>query len=167
MPPAYIEIQKFRQWWLILPFAAFTLWMFIGLFIQLMGGDKFGNNPMPNDGAVIFILGWCSFLYFFFGYLELRTEIDSRGIRVRLRGIMTERLAWSRIEKTELITYGFVGYGMRLATRYGTVYNISGNQGLVIYLKDGSRFLVGTNQPEKLLMAVQKYRTSLSERDVD
>jgi hypothetical protein len=163
MTPPYLEIQKFRQWWLILPFVAFTLWIISGLLIQLTGGEKFGTNPMPNDGAIIFILGWCGFLYFFFWYLELRTEIDSRGIRVRLRGIMTERLTWSQIEKTELITYGFVGYGMRLATRYGTVYNISGNQGLAVYLKDGSRFLVGTNQPEKLLLAVQKNRSSHSE----
>lgn len=167
MTHPYLEIQKFRQWWLILPFAAFTIWILSGLLIQLTGGEKFGNNPMPNDGAIIFILGWCGFLYFFFWHLELRTEIDSLGIRVRLRGIMTERLTWSQIAKTELITYGFVGYGMRLATRYGTVYNISGNRGLAIYLKDGGRFLVGTNQPEKLLMAVQKYRTSLSETGVD
>jgi hypothetical protein len=156
MSQRFIEIQKFRQWWLILPFTAFTIWIFSGLIIQLSEGEKFGNNPMPNEGAVIFMLGWCAFLYFFFGHLELRTEIDSEGIRVRLRGIMTERMPWSRIEKTEIITYGFVGYGLRLGTRYGTVYNVSGNRGLAIQLIDGGRFLIGSNQPEKLFNVVQE-----------
>lgn len=129
---------------------AFTFWMFSGLILQLLGGEKFGSKPMPNEGAVIFLLGWSGFLYFFFGYLELRTEIDPSGIRVRLRGILSERFRWSQIQKHELITYRFVGYGLRLLTRYGTVYNISGNRGLALTLKDGGKFLIGTQQPEVL-----------------
>jgi hypothetical protein len=151
MKSSFTEVQRFRQWWLLLPMLAFTGWLAYGLLRQLAGGEPFGNNPMSDTGAVIFLLGWGGFLYFFFIYLELRTEVDERGIRTRLRGISTERFGWDQIESTELITYRFVGYGMRLLTRYGTVYNISGNRGLAIRLKDGGRFLIGTRQPDALM----------------
>jgi hypothetical protein len=149
MNTSYTEIQRFRQWWLVLPMMGFTGWMFTGLIQQLMGGAEFGNNPMPNDGAIIFMLCWTAFLYFFFIGLHLRTEADAKGLRVRLNGISSERFTWENIEKMEFITYRFVGYGLRLATRYGTVYNVSGNKGLLVTLKDGGRFLIGTAQPEK------------------
>ena len=138
----------------------FTGWLIIGFIRQLSGGEPFGDSPMPDAGAVIFLLGWGGFLYFFFIHLELRTEIDQHGIRVRLRGISTKRFQWEDVRGVELITYRFVGYGLRLLTRYGTVYNISGNQGLAIRLKDGGRFLIGTLQPETLkayLQSIGKY----------
>jgi len=160
MNTPFTEVQRFRQWWLVVPLLAFTGWLVHGLIRQLSGGVPFGDNPMPDAGAVIFLLAWGGFLYFFFIHLELRTEVDEHGIRVRLRGIMTERFRWEAIESTELITYRFVGYGMRLLTRYGTVYNVSGNQGLAIGLKDGSRYLIGTRQPDALkacLQSIGKY----------
>lgn len=161
MNTSFTEVQRFRQWWLLLPLLAFTGWLAYGLLNQLSGGEPFGSNPMSNPAAVIFLLGWGGFLYFFFIHLELRTEADAQGIRTRLRGIGTERFRWEEIESTELITYRFVGYGMRLLTRYGTVYNISGNQGLAIRLKDGGRFLIGTRQPDTLkayLESIGQYR---------
>lgn len=163
MKPSFTEIQRFRQWWLLLPLLALTGWMAQGLIRQLAGGVPFGTNPMSDPGAVIFLLGWGAFLYFFLIYLELRTEVDERGIRTRLRGISTERFRWEDIEEVELITYRFVGYGLRLLTRYGTVYNVSGNQGLAIRLKDGGRFLIGTRQPDALLACLR----SLGKHPVD
>ena len=166
MNAPFTEVQRFRQWWLLAPLAAFTAWLAYGLARQLAGGEPFGNNPMPDAAAVIFLLGWWAFLYFFFIRLELRIEVDEHGIRARLRGISTERFRWEAIESTELITYRFVGYGMRLLTRYGTVYNISGNRGLAIRLKDGGRFLIGTRRPEELmayLRSIGKYVPATSE----
>jgi len=157
MNTSFTEVQRFRQWWLLLPLLAFSGWMAYGLINQLSGGQPFGSNPMPDQGAVVFLLGWGAFLYFFLIYLELRTEVDTQGIRTRLRGIATERFRWEEIESIELITYRFVGYGMRLLTRYGTVYNVSGNRGLAIRLKDGGRFLIGTRQPD----ALQAYLESI------
>ncbi len=110
---------------------------------------------MSDTGLWIFFLGSLAFVVFFL-YLELRTEIDQRGIRVRLRPISRKVFAWDQIEKVEPITYGFVGYGLRFSFKYGTVYNIRGNKGLAVYLKDGGRYVIGTQQQEQMKLVLKK-----------
>jgi hypothetical protein len=45
--------------------------------------------------------------------------------------------------------YDFVGYGLRLDTQYGSVYNIKGYHGIRINLKDGKRILLGTQKADE------------------
>ena len=155
MKGGFKEVQRFRQWWILVPLLIVTSWLSYGLIGQLGGGDPLGKDPVSDQGAVLLLVGWLIFLYFFLFYLEMRTEIDQQGIRVRLRGFNSERFRWEDIQHTEVITYRFVGYGLRLLTRYGTVYNIRGNKGLAIHLKSGRRFLVGTQQPDALAACLQ------------
>jgi hypothetical protein len=145
----FTEIQKFTQWW---------IWMFLigmafipayGIVKQLIMGVPFGNKPMSDPGLLLFAAGYLLFMAFFW-YMELRTEIDEHGIRFRLRPISTRQFRWEEIERVEPVTYGFVGYGLRLSLKYGTVYNIKGNKGLAIYLKTGGRYLVGTQREREL-----------------
>lgn len=150
MKAGFTEVQRFRQWWILAPLLFFTAWIGYGLFGQLSGGEPFGNKPLSDQGAVILLAGWLIFLYFFLMYLELRTEIGEKGISVRFRGLSSKRFAWEDIQQTEMVTYRFVGYGLRLLTPYGTVYNVGGNQGLVIRLKSGKRYLIGTQKPDAL-----------------
>lgn len=59
---------------------------------------------------------------------------------------------WAEIENAEVVNYGFVGgWGVRLGTRYGTVYNVKGNKGLAVQLKSGKKYLIGTQKPEELM----------------
>lgn len=147
--PSFTEIQKFTQWWLWALLVAVALLPLYGLYRQVVLEEPFGNNPMPDWGLVVFLIGTLALLGFF-AFIELRTEIDASGIRMRLRPISKETFPWDRIERVEPITYGFVGYGLRFSFRHGTVYNIKGNKGLAIYLRDGGRFVVGTQEPERL-----------------
>lgn len=51
----------------------------------------------------------------------------------------------------KVINYGFVGgWGIRLWTKYGTVYNVSGNKGLFIKLKNGKTMVIGTQKSQEL-----------------
>lgn len=152
--PSFTEIQKFTQWWLWALLSALVLLPLYGLYRQVVLEEPFGNNPMSDWGLVLFLLGILAVLGFF-AYIELRTEIDDRGIRMRLRPISRESFPWERIEKVEPITYGFVGYGLRFSLKHGTVYNIRGNKGLAIYLKDGGRFVVGTQDPDRLVTTLK------------
>mgnify|MGYP000520393883 CR=1 FL=1 len=104
---------------------------------------------MSDLGLVLLFIGTLLIIGLFW-YLELRTEIDEAGIRVRLRPISAEVFTWDKIDEVEIITYGFVGYGLRFSSKYGTVYNTRGNKGLSIRLKSGSRYVIGTQNPEKL-----------------
>lgn len=104
---------------------------------------------MSDLGLLLFFSGML-LLVALFRYLELRTEIDSRGIRVRLRPISSEVFTWDQIREVEVITYGFVGYGLRFSAKYGTVYNTRGNKGVAITLRSGSRYVIGTQNPEDI-----------------
>lgn len=114
---------------------------------------------MPDAGLWIFLAGTLALAAFFL-YIELRTEIDPRGIRVRLRPIVSNSFSWDQIQKAEPITYGFIGYGLRFSFKHGTVYNIKGNKGVAINLKDGGRFVIGTQQPEKMMQAIELFGKS-------
>jgi hypothetical protein len=158
MEPSFTEVQRFNQWWLWLLLIAVALLPTYGLVQQLLLGKPFGTKPMSDAGLLVFFGGLWLVLGFF-RYMELRTEIDARGIRTRLRPISSESFKWDQIEHLELIRYGFVGYGLRFSAKYGTVYNTSGNKGLSVTLKGGSRFVIGTQDPERLksvLLALQK-----------
>ena len=158
MKSAYTEIQKFNQWWLwILLLAVLGLPVY-GMFQQIILGKPFGSKPMSDLGLVLFFVGTLLLIGLFW-YLQLRTEIDETGIRFRLRPISSEVFTWDQIEHVEIITYGFVGYGLRFSSKYGTVYNTSGNRGLSIRLKSGGRFVIGTQKPEGLEKTLLELKT--------
>ncbi|MGB5189043.1 hypothetical protein [Robiginitalea sp.] len=154
MKSAFTEVQKFNQWWLwILLLAVLGLPVY-GMFQQIILGEPFGSTPMSDLGLVLFFVGTLLIIGLVW-YLELRTEIDETGIRVRLRPISTEVFTWDQIEHVEIITYGFVGYGLRFSSKYGTVYNTRGNKGLSIRLKSGSRYVIGTQDPEGITQVLR------------
>ena len=151
---SFIEIQKFNQWWIWTFLLGLVLLPIYGIYRQVFQGQAWGSNPMSDTGLWIFLLGTLAFVLFFL-YIELRTEVDERGIRVRLRPIAKNVFPWDQVEKVELITYGFVGYGLRFSFKYGTVYNIRGKKGLAVYLKDGGRFVIGTQREADLIQYLQ------------
>ena len=56
-----------------------------------------------------------------------------------------------------MINYGFVGgWGIRLFTKYGTIYNTSGNKGLALELHDGKKLVIGTDKEEELKNFIEK-----------
>ena len=55
------------------------------------------------------------------------------------------------------MNYGCVGgWGIRLWTKYGTIYNIKGNKGLAVKLLSGKKFLIGTQKGNELSEIVKK-----------
>ncbi|MGB5272717.1 MAG: hypothetical protein WBN39_01570, partial [Flavobacteriaceae bacterium] len=68
-----------------------------------------------------------------------------------------KQFKWEDIDKAEIIKYRFVGFGIRLSFKYGTVYNIKGNLGMALHLKDGKKYLIGTQKPEELQKAIASF----------
>lgn len=153
MKTEFIEIQRFRQWWIWLILLGSFLPLAVSFFRKI---NREGVSPedFAFSGWLVYI-GINAVVFLFFLALELRTEVDSRGVRMRLRFVDRKIIRWEDVQSAEIITYGFVGYGLRLLTKYGTVFNISGNKGLAIRCKDGSRYLVGTQEPERLRKTLQ------------
>lgn len=82
--------------------------------------------------------------------LHLETVVNAERIRVRYFPFLKRTFNWSEVETAPSVKYGFVGYGIRISVKYGTVYNVKGSIGLAITLKNGKNRLIGTQRPREL-----------------
>lgn len=147
---SFEEKQRFTQWW---------MWIFIllplaialyGCYQQLGLGIPMGNKPMSDTGLLFFTFFGLAFAYFFW-INQLTTSLNNEGIKVRFFPYTQRKISWGEVEEYQVIAYDFVGgWGVRLFTKYGTVYNVKGGKGLYIKLKNKKKFLVGTQRPEEL-----------------
>ncbi len=146
----FFEKQRFSQWWLWLILISITALPFYGIYQQVIVGQPFGNNPMSDTGLIIFALAMLAFAGFFY-LMRLSMIINDKGIFIRFFPLLSRKVQWSEIAAMEIVQYGFVGgYGIRLTKKFGTVYNMSGKWGLLIVLKGGKKFCVGTRRKEAL-----------------
>ena len=157
MKPTFKETQRFSQWWIWLIFFAIVSFTGFGVYKQLVLKEPFGNNPMSNIGLLIFS-GFILAIIILFLVMRLKTEINEQGITMHFRPFTKRQIAWQEIENAKVLDYGFVGgWGIRLWTNYGTVYNTKGSKGLALELKDGKKLLIGTQNPEKLEEVLKIY----------
>ncbi len=155
MTKVYVEEQRFRQLW---------LWgIIIGLPMLLtifLLSENFGDHPLPK-GELIFVLfsAWGSVLLFWM--LSLRTKIDKDDIVIQFFPFRKKRIKWDEIATAEVLNYGFVGgFGIRMWTKYGTVYNVDGQMGLALELKNGKKICIGTQRAEELKKFVDSIQSS-------
>ena len=150
------ETQKMTQWWLLaILFGTMgvVLWGIVAETIsrQLSLAEFVRSTelwlPVLIPGLILI----------FFYLASLKTKVDSTGISIHYFPMWRTHFAWDQIESAEIIKYGFVGYGIRFSISHGTVYNARGNKGLQIVKKNGSKILLGTQRPEELKVAVDKF----------
>lgn len=152
------EEQKFTQWWLWMILIGIGIFQMYGIYKQLIMHEKFGDKPMSDIGLLIFSVFIISLIAMFW-FIRLKTEIDPYEIRMTFFPFVKKRVSWKVIKSAEIINYGFVGgWGIRLWTKYGTVYNTKGNKGLVIELIDGKKFLIGTQKETELKKVVTQIK---------
>lgn len=158
MKTEFTEEQKFTQWWLWLILIAIGMLPVYGIYKQLIIGEDFGSKPLSNIGLIIFsVFVFCFILLFYF--MRLITEIDQQEIRMRFFPFVQKSIPWSEIKDAKLVNYGFVGgWGIRLWTSYGTVYNTKGDKGLAIELLDGKKFLIGTQREADLQKFLERLK---------
>jgi hypothetical protein len=64
-------------------------------------------------------------------------------------------ISWNDVLTIEVRKYKpireYGGWGYRFSFKNGKAYNISGNMGLQIVLKNGDKILIGTQKPDELM----------------
>lgn len=148
MPILFKEVQKFSSfiWVLLLPIAGF---IFFGLFKQLILGEPFGDKPMSDIGITLVALLILSIVLLFL-LSKLKTEITQDSIQISFKPFVSKTIQWRDVKTADVIKYGFVGFGVRLGTKYGTIYNTRGDKGLALVLNNGTKLVVGTQKEEEL-----------------
>ena len=156
MKTEFKEEQKFNQWWLWLILIPMGVLPLIGIYKQLILGEKLGDNPISDISLLIFSIIMFSLIGLFL-IMKLKTSIDKNGINMHFFPFIKKSVDWQQIKNVKVVNYGFVGgWGIRLWTKYGTVYNMKGNKGLTIELLNGKNFLIGTQKPEELTAMLEK-----------
>lgn len=153
----FAETQKFGKWIMVL-IIIISLLPLIGLIVQIGGETDFGNNPMSNEGlGVILIVNMLVLALFL--TMKMETTIDQNHLNLIFFPFIKKSISWNEVKSAKVIDYGFVGgWGIRKGTKYGPVYNMKGSKGLAIELKNGKRFLIGTQQGEKLEEYIKNFR---------
>lgn len=156
MKTEFKEEQKFNQWWLWLILILMGVLPLIGIYKQLILGEKLGDNPMSDISLLIFSIITFSLVGLFL-IMKLKTSIDKNGINMHFFPFIKKSVDWQQIKNVKVVNYGFVGgWGIRLWTKYGTVYNVKGDKGLEIVLKSGKKFLIGTQKETELSTIIEK-----------
>jgi len=148
----FSETQKFAPWvtWLI---AGIVLVMVLACALVFMSLDL---TPLLKTIILIGIV-ISTLPIFLIKLLRLKTEFDTQEIRMNFSPLSKKVFKWSDIESAKLIDYGFVGgWGIRMMTKYGTVYNTQGSEGLLLKFKNGKSVVIGTQRSEDLQRFLDK-----------
>ncbi len=154
----FTEVQRFRQWWVLLLVLFVSGIAWYGAVQQIVLKKPFGNNPAPD---AVMIMIWAIFGVLFpvlFYSLKLVTELRYDGLYIRFFPLQfhSHKISFEEIKTYEIRTYSalkeYGGYGIRYG-KNGKAYNISGNRGVQFEFLNGKRLLIGTQKPEELIQA--------------
>ena len=148
----FSEKQKFNhKWlWIILFFLAIipiSLLVFGKDFKLVASGDYIGVTVMLLP-IIIYLA-------------ELRVEVSEDGLKYQFFPfhIKVYEIRFADIDSFKELIYSplkdYGGWGMKYSFS-GIAYNVSGNKGVKIFLKNGKKVLFGTQKPHKFFEALNK-----------
>ncbi|MGB1037664.1 MAG: hypothetical protein ACPGYY_03385 [Bacteroidia bacterium] len=153
---SFNEVQQFNQWWLKIVLALTGGIIFYAIYDSWGSEEVYSSLGQTVGFWLSMILGLAVVVWVWLWKLE--THINNYGVDLSCWPIR-KKVSWNNIEHLEVVNYGFVGgWGIRHGTKYGTVYNTSGQIGLAIKLKNNKKFLIGTQKGEELKQIVEKWK---------
>jgi len=160
MKVLFRESQKFNQWWVwLLVLGATGLAILAGVLSWRAENDLLPLIVSAIAGAIAPVT---------LALLELRTRITEDGIEVKLWPFGRRRIFRSEIAEARVREYSplkeFGGWGYRI-NKDGKAFNMYGNHGLQLRLKNGERILIGTQRPEELTELMDFYLND--EKDIE
>jgi hypothetical protein len=157
----FYEKQKFNQWWIWLIIIAITVASSYAAIQQLVFKVPFGNEP-ASDNVLIILCMVPLFILTIFTFMYLETKINSDGVfyKFNILHFKYRQIKWEEIEKIYTREYRPVaeygGWGIKWGRKSGKAYNISGNQGVQIELKNGKKILIGTQKSQEVELLLQE-----------
>jgi hypothetical protein len=158
-PVLFYERQRFRQFWLwalLLGVSVFMVWKAYNLETE-------GRMIGPFNVELLIGAGFCIVIATLIFSCFLETTIRKEGIYVRFFPfhVKAKYFSWDTLSQAyvrkynALLDYG--GWGVRYGLfGKGSAYNVSGNKGIQLVFKDGSKLLIGTQKPTEAEEALAK-----------
>ncbi len=87
---------------------------------------------------------------------QLTVTVSKDFIRLRFGvGVINKKFAVAEVESAAIVrNKWWNGWGIRM-TRHGWLYNVSGYDSVEIHLKNGRKARIGTDEPNRLLAAIE------------
>lgn len=153
------EEQRFTQWWVwaLISIAPFAVLVMVYLTSEDVRGDT-------TEWLLIVITSCVVLPVVLFLSMRLDTTITAEGITYRFLPfhLRNRTIAWSDIAKAYLRIYRpiaeYGGWGIKGGFGSGIAYNVKGNLGLQIELKNGKRILLGTQRGSEIEMMLARWR---------
>ena len=154
------ETQKFTQWWLwsLLGIPAILVIVQVFFFIIQGFNSESGNFSFSIIMPYGFWIGFLIWLFaiIFFLRIKLETIITKDTIKISYLLFVHRIFKIADIRKEEIVTYSFVGFGIRLSSKNEKVFHVKGNKGLSLTLNNGKKYMIGTQRPAELQSIVEK-----------
>ena len=160
-PFIFTEEQRFGQVWLWIALVGMDVALFVSFFAQFLGPVP----PRPSGPADLLVLCLVALLCLgitaLFVSLKLITRVTNQEISVQFIPLHRKPVmfAFSDIREHSVRTYRpimeYGGWGIKRGIG-GLAYNVSGNKGLQLVLKDGKRILIGTQKPGQLKASIER-----------
>ena len=150
------EQQGFSQGWL-----RYFLPAILAIAVILCVVEYWTNNPDFGDAVIALVL--LAILSLFIFSIRMETKIKTDGIYVRFSPFHLKHkyYPWEVIHQAFIRQYNplreYGGWGIRMGLfGHGWAYNVSGNVGIQLIMKDSTKLLIGTRQPHKAAEALKR-----------
>jgi len=159
----FSEEQRFTQKWLWILIIGVALLTTIPAFYKILSAENYERVESDSFPLILLVteLVFMGGIILLFLKMRLIVEIKSDGIWFRFPPLLGK---WKSIMKDDIVgfeirTYRPVleygGWGIKGSTR-NKAYNVKGNVGLQLYLKNGKKILFGTQQNHAIEYALKK-----------
>jgi hypothetical protein len=147
----FSERQYFSRWWVLLMLPAPIITTVLELTSKIQDNDALL--------ALVIVWGLCGSIAVMFLWSHLDTEITEDEIRLRYPPFINKPkvIPYSQIKTLQVRKYDplgeYGGWGLRYGWTSGKknrAYNIKGDLGLQLVLRDDMRILIGTQKPDEL-----------------
>ena len=159
MTVLFHEKQRFTQWWIWVLLIGVNAVTIYGIIQQVIFKIPYGNNPSP-DAVLLLVslvpIGIAVLIY----TLCLETQLTEASITIKFYPLVRSKtIQLKEIQKVYVRQYApireFGGWGYRVSLN-GTAYNVRGNKGLQLELKNGKKILIGTQRGTELQSIIEK-----------
>ena len=137
-----------------------ALFIMMVLFVAIMWfalGTENNEGRQAVFATVIFSILFMAFFY----TLKLTTQVTGEGVRLRTLYVVTRLIPFDDIASAEDVHYrpirDYGGWGIRFG-RNGMAYNMRGDRGVKLTLKNGKQVLIGSQRSAELATAIDSGR---------
>ena len=159
------EEQKFRQWWAWLLVAGAAVLGWWGFIKQIVLDQTWGTKPGPDWMIVLTWLLTGIGLPLFILSVKLVVTVSVERVEIIFRPLTRRVIPVDQIARFRARIYSplgeYGGWGLR-GLGNNRAYNISGNRGVELVLKDGRIVLIGSQREEELAEEIGKALANLS-----